>query len=112
MNPDILIKRLEEIGNSMDAVISHPLSVFDEVFRELRKIVKILSAEEDFVKLDRLGALSDCDDPKVDRGKPYNAMLKSLNKEKECDPIGIISEIYSRVYGLILALEEYKKYVK
>lgn len=96
----------------MDEVISHPLNVFDESFRELRKIAKILSADEDFVKLDRLGALSDNDDPDVNSGKPYNAMLKSLNKEKECDPIGIISEIYSRVYGLILALEEYKKYVK
>lgn len=112
MNPDILIKRLEEIGNSMDEVMNHPLNVFDESFRELRKIVKILSADEEFVKLDRLGVLSDDDDPKVDGGKPYNAMLKSLSKEKECNPIGIIDEIYSRIYGLIMALEEYKKFIK
>ena len=112
MNPDILIKRLEEIGNSMGEVINHPLNVFDESFRELRKIVKILSTDEEFVNLDGLGVLSDDNDPEVDGGKPYYAMLKSLNKEKDCNPIGIIDEIYSRIYGLVLALEEYKKYVK
>lgn len=112
MNPDIIIKRLEEIGTSMDAVISHPLSVFDESFREIRKIVKILSADEDFVKLDKLGVLSDESETSADGGKPFHAMLRSLNKEKECNPIGIIDEIYSRLYGLILALEEYKKFSK
>lgn len=112
MNPDILIKRLEDIGNSMDSVISHPLSVIDEAFRELRKIATILSADKDFLKLDKLGVFSDDDDNEVDGGKPFNAFLQSLNKEKECNPIGIIDEIYSRTYGLIMALEEYKKYVK
>lgn len=112
MNPDIIIKRLDEISTSMDAVISRPLNVFDEAFRELRKIAKILSSDKDFVKLDKLGVLSDNADKGVDGGKPFNAFLQSLSKEKECNPIGIIDEIYSRVYGLILALEEYKKYVK
>lgn len=112
MNPDIILKRLDEISTSMDAVISHPLNVFDEAFRELRKIAKILSADENFVKLDKLGVFSDDDDNEVDGGKPFNAFLQSLSKEKECNPIGIIDEIYSRIYGLILALEEYKKYTK
>ena len=76
MRPDIIVKRLEEIGTSMDAVIGHHLNVFDESFREIRKIVKILSVDEEFVKLDKLGVLSDDDDPKIDGGKPFTAMLK------------------------------------
>lgn len=110
MNIDIIIKRLEEIGSSMGKVIDHPLNVFDESYREIRKIVKILSSDSEFVKLDKLGVLSD-NESGDDKGKPFNAMLITLQKEKEYNPIGIIDEIYSRLYGLILALEEYKKYI-
>lgn len=112
MNVNKIKRRLEEIGADMDEVISHPLNVFDESFREIRKIVKILSTDEDFVKLDKLGVLSDETDTSAEEYKPFNAMLQSLRKEQECNPIMIIDEIYSRLYGLILALEEYKKYTK
>ncbi len=111
MDIDIIIRRLEEIGDAMDPVISLT-GALDNTYRDLRKVVRILAADEDFVKLDRLKVLVDDVDPELDGGMPFKALTQSLAKEKELDPLGIISEIYSRVYGLILALEEYKKYVK
>lgn len=111
MDIDVLINRLEEIGTAMEPVVDH-LGQLDNTYRELRKVIKILAADDDFVKLDKLGVLSDDDDPQVDGGKPFAAMLQSLSKEKEMNPINMISELYSRVYGVILALDEYKKYVK
>lgn len=110
MNTDRLIKHLEEIGNSLDEVVGQSLNILDDALREVRKIVKILGADEDFVKLDKLGVLSD--DDETDGRKPFTEMIQTLSQEKECNPIGIIDAFYGRIYGLILALEEYKKYSK
>ena len=51
----------------MERITDESLSVFDEAFREVRKIVKNLNTDEDFLKLDRLGVLIDDDDLAVDR---------------------------------------------
>lgn len=111
MDIDVLIKGLNEIGDAMDPMVSMT-GKLDDTYRDLRKVIKILSADKDFVMLDRLKVLVDDDDEDVDGGMPLKAAILSLEKEEDTDPLGVITEIYSRVYGLIVALEEYKKYIK
>lgn len=86
----------------------------DDAIRDLRKVMGILGADEAFVILDGKKVLVDDAGDAAnggDGGRPYRAMMKSLKKADDCDLIMLPTEIYSRVYGLILALKEYKFFV-
>ena len=108
MNNDILLRRLEEIGSNLEE-LDPALNGYDDALREIKKISKILASDEYFIKLDKLGVL--CDDTSgSDNGRPFEALQNCLDKIERLDPIMFLTEIYSRLYGVILALEEYKKY--
>ena len=76
--------------------------------------MEILGADEAFVLLKGKKVLvDDADDAAYggDGGRPYRALVKSLKKADDCDLTMLPTEIYSRVYGLILAIKEYKFFV-
>lgn len=107
---DILLGRLREIADAIEPV-DRMMCKFDTTLRHLLKVAKVIGADEEFVRLDRLKALSD--DDGADEGMPYRALCKSLKKISEDDsPVMYPCEVYSRIYGLILSLEEYKNYCK
>lgn len=110
---DELIKRLEKIGDAIEP-IDKMMGQLDDAIRDLRQVMEILGADETFVLLDGKKVLvDDAGDAAYggDGGRPYRAMVKSLKKADDCDLTMLPTEIYSRVYGLILALKEYKFFV-
>ncbi|MDE6268106.1 MAG: hypothetical protein K2M04_03385 [Muribaculaceae bacterium] len=108
MKIDVLKRRLEEVGRILEE-LDPALNGYDNAFREIRKIARILASDEYFVKLDKLGVLSD-DESGSDNGRPFEALQICINKIEKLDPLMLLTEIYSRIYGVILALEEYDKY--
>ena len=108
---DILLDRLRKIADAIEPV-DKMMCEFDTTIRDLLRLTKFIEANEEFIKLDRLKVLSE-DDGCGDAGMPYLALCKSLRKINEDDnPVSYPCEVYSRIYGLILELEEYKKYCK
>ena len=109
MNTDKLLKRLEDIGRKLEE-LDPALNGYDDAIREIKKITRILASDEDFIKLDRLGVLSD-DESGADNGRPFEALQTCITKIEKFDPLMLLTEMYSRLYGVVLALEEYKKYI-
>lgn len=110
---DELIKRLVKIGDAIEP-IDMMMGQLDDAIRDLRQVMGILGADEAFVMLDGKKVLVDDAGNAAyggDGGRPYRAMVKSLKKADDCDLTMLPTEIYSRVYGLILALKEYKFFV-
>lgn len=105
---DALIRHLRKIADRIEP-IDNMMGELDEALRDLIKVAKIIGADEKFVQLDGLKVL--IGDESDDDGMPYQALLKSLIKFKEDDPLMFPSEVYSRIYGVILELEEYKKFI-
>lgn len=109
---DALIRHLRKIADRIEP-IDNMMGELDEALRDLIKVAKIIGADEKFVQLDGLKVLigDESDDESDDDGMPYQALLKSLIKFKEDDPLMFPCEVYSRIYGVILELEEYKKFI-
>lgn len=114
---DELIKRLEKIGDAIEP-IDQMMGQLDDAIRDLRQVMEKLGADEAFVLLDGKKVLVDDAGDAAgnaayggDGGRPYRAIVKSLKKADDCDLTMLPTEIYSRVYGLILALKEYKFFV-
>ena len=109
MNTDKLIKRLEDIGRKLEELEPALFSYYEPI-REIKIITRILASDEHFIKLDRLGVLSD-DESGEDNGRPFEALQTCMAKIEKIDPPMRLVEMYSRLYGVILALEDYKKYI-
>lgn len=111
---NMLLGRLKEIADAIEPIDHQMMCEFDTSLRDLIKVMRVIGADEEFVRLDGLKALSD-DDGCGDEGMPYRALVKSLRKfelDGEDNPVMYPCEIFSRIYGLILSLEEYRKYYK
>ena len=105
MNPDAIVRNLDELEGKMGALISQ-LGDLDDCFQELKKIVKQVIVDDRFVKLDKAGILldgsSDCLSKTVD-----NLAQVLVN-----DYIKLVQKTYVYMCGLNCALTEYKKYTK
>lgn len=112
MDIDTLIELIEEdIQSRIEKVLSIEAEVV-EAYETLRKVVKLISTDKNFMKLDQLGILSESGDE-----KPFATLVETLRKEKAMNPKGLnsfvlIDDIISQTAGLALAIEEYKKYTK